>query len=270
MTPTRRIGWAIDGGYPRSWSNTAGPLGVVVVVPGTDVGRLAGVRGTPGASGGPAPTIFRVRSSTISKLASFWSQKSSTSFLRRAGLVGGGVDDLAGAGLARLDHLGALHHPLGAGAGLVEDVLALALHLGEVLLALLQQPPGGAQLVGQALDGLVEQVEHLVAVDHHRRRQRHRPGRRHQVVEAPEHVLDVGARACAGARLGAPRRGRARRVRSGRTSGSVLLVRGAWPPPAGPCWTRRRRSGRCRGCTSTRWPSWPTPTAGTGCARRRR
>src|SRR3546814_5354186 len=74
------------------------------------------------------------------------------------------------------------------------DVLALAAHLGEVLLALLQQPTSGAQLVGQALDDLVERVEHLVAVDHHGRRQRHRPGGPDDVVQASQHHLDVGAR----------------------------------------------------------------------------
>src|SRR3546814_15443498 len=74
------------------------------------------------------------------------------------------------------------------------DVLALAAHLGEVLLALLQQPTSGAQLVGQALDDLVERVEHLVAVAHHGRRQRHRPGGPDDAVQASQNTLDVGAR----------------------------------------------------------------------------
>ena len=34
--------------------------------------------------------------------------------------------------------------------------------LGEELLALLEQPAGGAQLLGQPLDRLVEELEHLV------------------------------------------------------------------------------------------------------------
>ena len=76
-----------------------------------------------------------------------------------AGLVLGPLDDLAGPGVGGLHDLGALHHALGPGAGLLEDVVALAPHLGEELLALLQQPAGGAQLLGQAVDGLLEQLE---------------------------------------------------------------------------------------------------------------
>ena len=113
-------------------------------------------------------------SSTISKLRELLVAVVLDLVAQAARLVLGRVDDLAGAVLGGLHDLGALHHALGLRAGRVEDVVALAPRLGEELLALLEQPARGAQLVGQAVDRLLEELEHLVAVDHRRRRQRHR------------------------------------------------------------------------------------------------
>jgi hypothetical protein len=61
------------------------------------------------------------------------------------------------------------------------------------LVAVLHQPARLAHLVGQALDGLVEQVEHLVAVDLDLGRQRRRAGPVDQVVHAVQQGLDVAA-----------------------------------------------------------------------------
>ena len=230
MTPIRRIGWAIGAA-------TRGPGR-------TPPGRRARRR-TAGRCSGSSPVLsehLELLTAGAHHLQGALEDDLEAGqllvaevldlVLEAGGLVGGGVDDLAGAGLAGLHHLGALHHPLGAGAGLVEDVLALPLHLGEVLLALLEQPAGGPELVGQPLDGLVEQVEHLVPVDHHRGGQRHGPGRRHELVEAAEHVLDVGRRGCGDA-VRARRAGRA----SSGSKWSDIRIRtsraGAWRPRAG-------------------------------------
>jgi hypothetical protein len=57
------------GGYPSSWSNTAGSVQRRPRAP-----RWAPLPACPCSLARPAATIFMVRSSTISKLASFWSQ----------------------------------------------------------------------------------------------------------------------------------------------------------------------------------------------------
>ena len=61
------------------------------------------------------------------------------------------------AGLA--DDLGALHHPLGLDPARLDDVVGLAAGLGEELLALLEQPAGVAQLLGERRERLLEQLE---------------------------------------------------------------------------------------------------------------
>src|SRR4051812_36752832 len=51
--------------------------------------------------------------------------------------------------------LGPLHHALGTDTGRSEDVVGFGLDLGEELLALLEQPAGLAELVGQTVDGFL-------------------------------------------------------------------------------------------------------------------
>ena len=63
--------------------------------------------------------------------------------------VGLGVgDDLLGDPPRLAGHLGALDHALGLHPPGLDDVLGVAARLREVLLALLEQPPGVAQLLG--------------------------------------------------------------------------------------------------------------------------
>ena len=179
--------------------------------------------------------------------------------VQAAGLGLGVVDDLAGPGLGRLDDLGALHHALGAGAGRVEDLVALVAHLGEVLLALLEQPAGGPELVGQPLDGLVEQLEDLLLVI---------------ITDADSGIGRAASIDVADAAAGSPRsrrRGscapapgacRQRRPSSSRSFGAVAHVIGVLLlEPLGDRRRdhrprRRRRSGRSRGCSFDARNEW--------------
>ena len=81
------------------------------------------------------------------------------------------------------DDLRPLDHPLGLHPGGGHDLVGLAAGPLQVLLPLLEQPAGLAQLLGEALDGLVEQLQHLVAVHDGGVRQRHRPGRLDQLFK---------------------------------------------------------------------------------------
>ncbi len=92
-----------------------------------------------------------------------------------------------------------------------------------------EQPAGGAQLVGQALDRLLEQLEHLFAVDHHRRRQRHRPRARDHLGDSAQQRFALGM-LVAQRRAGARRRARpvhraAGGRRLGRTRALVVVHR---------------------------------------------
>jgi hypothetical protein len=107
-----------------------------------------------------------VRSRTISKLGELLVAVVLALQAEAPGLGLGPLDDLAGPVLGRLHHLGALHHLLGPGPGGIGEVVAVGPHLGQVLLALLAEPAGLSQLVGEAVDGLLEQLEDLFLVDH--------------------------------------------------------------------------------------------------------
>ena len=115
-----------------------------------------------------------------------------------AGLGAGVLDDPAGLGLGGLHHLGPLHHPFGLPPGRGQDVVGLPLGAVEEVLAVLEQPARGAHLVGEALDRLVEQVERLVAIDLHLRRQRRGAGGVDELVELPQQGLDVAPRGALG------------------------------------------------------------------------
>ncbi len=139
----------------------------------------------------------------------------------QAAAVGlGGLEDLAGPLLGGADDLGALHHPLGLDPGGFEQLVGLARVFGDELLAFLQHPPRLAQLVRQAVQRLLEQLDDLLAIDARRRRQRH-VRRRGDDVDRPAQqrlgVADVAAR---------PRRPGASR-RAGCCADRVALVSSA-------------------------------------------
>ena len=100
--------------------------------------------------------------------------------------------------LGRPHHLRALHHPFGTHASRLEQLVGLPAGLGDELLALLQHPARLAQLVGQALQGLLEQLDDLVTIDARRRRQRHRRRGGDDVDRAAQQRLGVADVALAG------------------------------------------------------------------------
>ena len=108
-----------------------------------------------------------------------------------ARIVVGGLHDVAGTLLGRPDDLGALHHPFGLATCRFEQFVGFAAGLGDELLAFLQHPAGLAQLVGQPGEGLLEQLDDLVAIDARRRRQRHRRRRGDDVDGPPQQRLGV-------------------------------------------------------------------------------
>ena len=114
----------------------------------------------------PTVTVLQLASSRISKLARRWSQEVLGLVAHAPGVVLGRLDDLAGPLLGGPHDLGALHHPLGLDPAGVEHLVGLPAGLGDELLALLEHPAGLAQLVGQPVERLLEQLDDLVAVDH--------------------------------------------------------------------------------------------------------
>src|SRR5438046_8190691 len=84
---------------------------------------------------------------------------------RLARLAAGVLDDLAGLTLRELDDLGLRRLPHGLLAGLAENPVTLALRLGQHLLALLDDPAGLLDLLGDRRPHLVEDVVDLLAVD---------------------------------------------------------------------------------------------------------
>ena len=134
-----------------------------------------------------------MRCSTISKLPSLRSQivLDLVAHAPRLGL--GVVDQLAGPRLGFAHDLGALDHAGRAHARQLEDLVAFAADLGQELLALLQQPPGGPQLVGETIEDLVEQLEHFVLVDARIGRQRDRTGGFDDFDRPPQQYSALGA-----------------------------------------------------------------------------
>src|SRR5205823_3776960 len=84
---------------------------------------------------------------------------------RLAGLAAGVVDDLSGLALGELDDLGLGSLANGLLTGLAENSVALALRLGQHLLAFLDDPAGLLDLLGDRRPHLVEDVVDLLAVD---------------------------------------------------------------------------------------------------------
>ena len=121
-----------------------------------------------------------MRRSAISNCASLPSTYSSAS--RRIdrdcslGLAEHAVGFLAGAG----DDGFLTSHLELLGPGLLDDDLGVGASLRQQILAILHDPAGLLDLVGKRFLHLGDQVEHLVAVHEHRRRQRHRLGLAHE------------------------------------------------------------------------------------------
>src|SRR5437879_2997062 len=84
---------------------------------------------------------------------------------RLAGLAASVVDDLTGLALGELDDLGLRRLANGLLAGLAENPVALALGLGQHLLAFLDDPARLLDLLGDRRPHLVEDVVDLLAVD---------------------------------------------------------------------------------------------------------
>src|SRR5665811_731008 len=99
--------------------------------------------------------------------------------LALAGILHG----LLGVALGEAHHLGLRGEPVGALLSLREHALGLLLGLGEHLLALLDDPARLLDLLGNGGAHLVEDVVHLLAVDHDAVGERHGPGVVDDVVE---------------------------------------------------------------------------------------
>src|SRR2546430_3251219 len=84
---------------------------------------------------------------------------------RLAGLTAGVVDDLSGLALGELDDLGLRSLANGLLTGFAEDPVTLAFRLSQHLLALLDDPAGLLDLLGDRRPHLVEDVVDLLAVD---------------------------------------------------------------------------------------------------------
>src|SRR5579883_3069353 len=108
-----------------------------------------------------------------------------------SGLLVGVVEDPLGHLLGLADDLGARHHPFGLGAHLFHERIGLPCPLLHEHVALLEKPPGLAELVGQPLDRRLEQVHQLVAGYEHRRREGHRLGAADDVDRPAEQLLGV-------------------------------------------------------------------------------
>ena len=93
------------------------------------------------------------------------------------------VDDVVGLPLGELDDLRLRRLADRLLAGLLDDPVALALRLGEHLLALLHDPARLLDLLRDGRAHLVEDLVDLLAVEAHLVGQRHRLGVVHEVVE---------------------------------------------------------------------------------------
>ncbi len=78
------------------------------------------------------------------------------------GLLAGVVEDALGDLVGLADDLGPLHHALGLGPHVVEKHVGLALARGQELVALAQQPPRLAQLVGEPVERALQELEQLL------------------------------------------------------------------------------------------------------------
>ena len=146
----------------------------------------------------PECVVFKSRSSTISKLPSLPSMKSSDWLIIWRDWAWASATICWAISAALAHDLGLVDHPGGLGADLVHQLLGL-LHLGRhQLLAVAQRPTGLADLIGQRAQRLLQEPEHVVARDQRRVRQRHLLGVGDQFDQVAQVRLDVAARVAAG------------------------------------------------------------------------
>ena len=124
--------------------------------------RVGRQRRSTGSFSRPAATVFIVRSSTISKVASFWSQKSSTSWRSRRASSRASSTSLLGRWLGLPDDLGALHHALGPDPGLPRGSRRPRAGSWPGTPRAPSAASGPAELLGEPVEGLLEQLEDLV------------------------------------------------------------------------------------------------------------
>ena len=149
-------------------------------------------RGTPMFSRSrPACTVRISLSSTISKLPRRWSQKSSTSWrMRRASLSAPSTIWRARSSAARTTSWRCTMRSAWARAASRMSSASRRVLVRNSLRSFNSQP-GLLQLVGQAVERLLEQLEDLVPVDHGRRRERDGAGRRDDVDGPAQQRLGV-------------------------------------------------------------------------------
>jgi len=111
---------------------------------------------------------------------------------KSSGISLSGIDDVVRPLLCRLHDLGSLHHSLGAGASLINDVVGLVAGTGEKLLPFLEQPTGRPKLLRKRLERLVDEDEHLVLRDHRRCRERNVTRVLDHVAQREQDVLGLG------------------------------------------------------------------------------
>src|SRR5262245_14114331 len=94
----------------------------------------------------------------------------------RSRLALGVLDDVLVRSARLTNQLVLLHHPLGPDPGRLHQPIGLVGGALDDLVALLEEPPRFAQLLGQAVDRLLQDRAELLAVDRDRRRHRQLPG----------------------------------------------------------------------------------------------
>ena len=72
-----------------------------------------------------------------------------------------------------------------------QDAIGLGVRVGEHLVAVLGQPPGGFDLIGNGHSNLIEDVQDLLLVDQRARRQRQARAAAEHLLELIEQVQDV-------------------------------------------------------------------------------
>jgi hypothetical protein len=108
-----------------------------------------------------------------------------------AGVLAGLLDDPVGLPLGAGDHRLLGDQPVVLAPGVVEQPGGVRLGALEDLVALLEDPPGLGQLLGEGVPDVGDEPLDLGAVDHDGRRQRHHLGVGDQPLELVELGLDV-------------------------------------------------------------------------------
>ena len=80
-----------------------------------------------------------------------------------AGILVGVIEDALGHRVGLAHDLGALHHAFGLGSHVLHQGIGFLGPFGQELLPFPQEPAGLAQLVGQAVQGGLEESHHFLA-----------------------------------------------------------------------------------------------------------